>query len=187
MTFQPPSAAGNASSSGSSSSSNPRYTPVSNNSKEELSVSAPTKLPAGTLRLETNFEDNPGAGGSVSDTEENMNESSAEREAKSGHTKFAPKYTQDEEKEIVKIFDRRLVPFLALLYLLSFLDRSSMFIVSLPPVLCTTFLFHRRTDVLMEILEMQKLQDYKMTFNCHRCNMNGCSRHSILLTSSSNG
>jgi hypothetical protein len=34
-------------------------------------------------------------------------------------------YTADEEKRVVKRFDRRLVIFLALLYLLSFLDRSS--------------------------------------------------------------
>ncbi|PIG86292.1 MFS transporter [Aspergillus arachidicola] len=37
-----------------------------------------------------------------------------------------PKYTAIEEKQIVKKFDRRLVPFLALLYLLSFLDRSNI-------------------------------------------------------------
>jgi hypothetical protein len=36
-------------------------------------------------------------------------------------------YTPDEEKEIVKTFDRKLVFFVALLYMLSFLDRSSMF------------------------------------------------------------
>lgn len=35
-------------------------------------------------------------------------------------------YTIDEERQVVRRFDRKLVPFLALLYLLSFLDRSSM-------------------------------------------------------------
>lgn len=35
-------------------------------------------------------------------------------------------YTPDEEKAIMKKFDRRLVLFVALLYMLSFLDRSSM-------------------------------------------------------------
>lgn len=34
-------------------------------------------------------------------------------------------YTPDEEKAVVKKFDRRLVLFIALLYMLSFLDRSS--------------------------------------------------------------
>ncbi|EAA64222.1 hypothetical protein AN2178.2 [Aspergillus nidulans FGSC A4] len=37
-----------------------------------------------------------------------------------------PKYTAVEEQQVVKKFDRRLVPFLALLYLLSFLDRSNI-------------------------------------------------------------
>jgi hypothetical protein len=34
-------------------------------------------------------------------------------------------YTPDEEMEVVRIFDRKLVLFVALLYMLSFLDRSS--------------------------------------------------------------
>lgn len=37
-------------------------------------------------------------------------------------------YTPDEEKAVVRKFDRRLVLFVALLYMLSFLDRSSMLI-----------------------------------------------------------
>lgn len=40
-------------------------------------------------------------------------------------------YTAEEEKEVVKRLDRRLVLFLALLYLLSFLDRSSYYPVVL--------------------------------------------------------
>jgi len=36
-------------------------------------------------------------------------------------------YTPDEEKVVVRKFDRRLVLFVALLYMLSFLDRSSTF------------------------------------------------------------
>lgn len=34
-------------------------------------------------------------------------------------------YTPDEEKAVVRKFDRKLVLFVALLYMLSFLDRSS--------------------------------------------------------------
>jgi hypothetical protein len=34
-------------------------------------------------------------------------------------------YTPDEERSVIKKFDRRLVLFVALLYMLSFLDRSS--------------------------------------------------------------
>lgn len=40
-------------------------------------------------------------------------------------------YTPDEERSVIKAFDRRLVLFIALLYMLSFLDRSSM--LQLPP------------------------------------------------------
>ena len=39
-------------------------------------------------------------------------------------------YTPDEEKAVIKKFDRRLVLFVALLYMLSFLDRSSMHLSS---------------------------------------------------------
>lgn len=41
---------------------------------------------------------------------------------------FSKEYTEDEDSAVVKKFDRRLVIFLAFLYLLSFLDRSSMYI-----------------------------------------------------------
>lgn len=36
-------------------------------------------------------------------------------------------YTPDEEKSVIKTFDRRLVLFIAFLYMLSFLDRSSAY------------------------------------------------------------
>ena len=36
-------------------------------------------------------------------------------------------YTPDEERAVVRKFDRKLVVFVALLYMLSFLDRSSLF------------------------------------------------------------
>ena len=36
------------------------------------------------------------------------------------------RYTSGEERRVIKKFDRRLVLFIALLYMLSFLDRSSM-------------------------------------------------------------
>ena len=36
-------------------------------------------------------------------------------------------YTPDEERSIIRKFDRRLVLFVAFLYMLSFLDRSSMY------------------------------------------------------------
>jgi hypothetical protein len=40
-------------------------------------------------------------------------------------------YTPDEERAVVRKFDRKLVLFVALLYMLSFLDRSSMAPLSL--------------------------------------------------------
>ena len=40
-------------------------------------------------------------------------------------------YTPDEERSVIKKFDRHLVLFIALLYMLSFLDRSSMHPVAL--------------------------------------------------------
>jgi hypothetical protein len=40
-------------------------------------------------------------------------------------------YTPDEERAVVRKFDRKLVLFVALLYMLSFLDRSSMTPISL--------------------------------------------------------
>lgn len=39
-------------------------------------------------------------------------------------------YTKEEEKKVIRKFDWNLVGFLALLYMLSFLDRSSMFLKS---------------------------------------------------------
>lgn len=39
-------------------------------------------------------------------------------------------YTPDEERAVVRKFDRKLVLFVALLYMLSFLDRSSMLLFS---------------------------------------------------------
>lgn len=43
-------------------------------------------------------------------------------------------YTPDEEQTVVRTFDRRLVLFVALLYMLSFLDRSSKFRILGPRV-----------------------------------------------------
>lgn len=48
---------------------------------------------------------------------------------------FQLRYTPDEERAVVKKFDRKLVLFVALLYMLSFLDRSS-------ELCCFCFFFH---------------------------------------------
>lgn len=124
--YLPPAAAGNGSSSDSGCWSNPQYTPNSNGSEEGSPASRPVRSPVGPLRLQTNFEDAEIAGPVSDIDDENVYDSGEELEGKDTRTRSAPKYTLEEEKEVVRIFDRRLVPFLALLYLLAFLDRSSM-------------------------------------------------------------
>lgn len=120
-----PSAVGTSSNS-SGTSSSPRFTPVSYDQDSDSPASGLDKSPIGPLRVETNFDDHPDVGDPLSDFENEYN-TSEELEGKFRQGGSAPRYTSEEESEVVKRFDRRLVPFLALLYLLSFLDRSSMF------------------------------------------------------------
>ncbi|GAB1193790.1 hypothetical protein APSETT444_003019 [Aspergillus pseudonomiae] len=92
-----------------------QYTPVSDRSEDE---SGPlSRPPPGSLKVQTQF-------GANRDDRDDGYDSYDDPEEKPD-TGF-PKYTAIEEKQIVKKFDRRLVPFLALLYLLSFLDRSNI-------------------------------------------------------------
>lgn len=48
-----------------------------------------------------------------------------ERDTLQRTNSFSPAFTPEEERAVIKKFDRRLVLFMALLYMLSFLDRSS--------------------------------------------------------------
>ncbi|KAJ5340847.1 hypothetical protein N7541_009971 [Penicillium brevicompactum] len=119
--------AGHPPSTSSSTSSNPRFTPISYGSEEEIPESGPAKSPILPLRVQTNFQDYPDVGDPLSDIEnESRYNESEELEGKLPNAGAAPKYTPEEESQVVKRFDRRLVPFLALLYLLSFLDRSNI-------------------------------------------------------------
>ncbi|CAG7924212.1 unnamed protein product [Penicillium olsonii] len=121
-----PSPAGHPSSS-STTSSNPRFTPVSYGSEEERSEAGPAKSPNIPFPLKTNFEDYPDVGDPLSDIEnEDAYNDGGELEGKLPNVGSTLKFTPEEESEVVKRFDRRLVPFLALLYLLSFLDRSNI-------------------------------------------------------------
>ncbi|KAL6239669.1 hypothetical protein BDW75DRAFT_236276 [Aspergillus navahoensis] len=101
-----------------SSISNGQYTPVSDGSVDEHSRHGRND----SLKLQTDF-------GAVQDpfSEYEADEYNYNDEAQ---PKFyrprLPKYTPVEEEQVVKKFDRRLIPFLALLYLLSFLDRSNI-------------------------------------------------------------
>ncbi|KAF7592921.1 hypothetical protein BBP40_012242 [Aspergillus hancockii] len=93
-----------------------QYTPVSDGSEDD---SVPSSRPApGSLKVQTNFS---AEGDNCDDGYDSFEDS----EEKPNRTGF-PKFTTIEEKQVVKKFDRRLVPFLALLYLLSFLDRSNI-------------------------------------------------------------
>ena len=65
-------------------------------------------------------------------------------------------YTPDEEKAVIKKFDRRLVLFVALLYMLSFLDRSSMYLV-FPNGNITILLISNQTLEMHELLVWRKI------------------------------
>lgn len=53
-------------------------------------------------------------------------------------------YTAEEEAEVVRKFDRKLVLFVALLYMLSFLDRSSKRFLPLSPLVLSPLAQPRR-------------------------------------------
>ncbi|KAL3478592.1 major facilitator superfamily domain-containing protein [Aspergillus californicus] len=109
---------GAASESSGSSTSNAQYTPVSDRSVDD----EPSRNPASSLRVKTDF-------GTVQDqfSEDDEDEYNYNNESQPKFSRpRAVKYTPVEEQQIVKKFDRRLVSFLALLYLLSFLDRSNI-------------------------------------------------------------
>lgn len=59
---------------------------------------------------------------------ENIKSGSLGRRRSDGTEQSFLLYTPDEEQSVIAKFDRRLVLFIALLYMLSFLDRSSKFI-----------------------------------------------------------
>lgn len=64
---------------------------------------------------------------SHSDEEEKSPDFLRSRRASASTVQSFMLYTPDEERSVIKKFDRRLVLFVALLYMLSFLDRSSTF------------------------------------------------------------
>lgn len=69
-------------------------------------------------------------------------------------------FTQEEEQKVVRKLDRRLARFVALLYLLSFLDRSSMFLhhVATQRLSPST----SAADSRDQILATQKLLEWKL-------------------------
>ncbi|ODM19630.1 hypothetical protein SI65_04615 [Aspergillus cristatus] len=112
-------------------SSSARYTPVSDRTDDGPSYSHSRRPEKGSLRVQTDFgsADNTDLSEVFSDEDESYNgyNSGPElRENKPPRTGSSLEYSAAEESEVVKKFDRKLVPFLALLYLLSFLDRSNI-------------------------------------------------------------
>ena len=111
----------------STSASNAPYT------DDEPSRSTPKRPAIGNLRVQTDFGDTGNdteAEGGYSDYDGGHNgyESGQDfRPKEASRARSLPEYTIAEEREVVKKLDRKLVPFLALCYLLSFLDRSSKF------------------------------------------------------------
>ncbi|KAL4951848.1 major facilitator superfamily domain-containing protein [Aspergillus filifer] len=116
--FRPPWAGPASNESSGSSPSHVQYTPDSGSSDNGQA----SRNHEGLWKLQTDF-------GSVDDqfSEDDIDEYNYNDEAQPKFSRpRVPKYTPVEEQQIVKRFDRRLVPFLALLYLLSFLDRSNI-------------------------------------------------------------
>lgn len=108
-----------------SSSSNPRLTPDANSdSDSDLEMEEGGESYKMTSR----------AGRAVGDDEDEEEEEDEDDREKYGRRRRGTSistvqsfqlYTPDEERAVVRKFDRRLVLFVALLYMLSFLDRSS--------------------------------------------------------------
>lgn len=115
--------------SSSATSSNPRYTPVSG-SDEEPFQSSPSRPPPGSLKLQTDFVSSRDVGPAGDPASDNGDSNAYDSPEKLQQTRSQParsaQYSMAEERQVIRGFDRKLVPFLGLLYLLSFLDRSSM-------------------------------------------------------------
>ena len=108
----------------SSSTSNPRLTPQYDSDDSDFNAGEPGE----SFKLQRRDRDSEKA---LEDEEEDGEEDDSdyggwhERRASVSTTHSYQLYTPDEERAVVKKFDRKLVFFVALLYMLSFLDRSS--------------------------------------------------------------
>lgn len=89
-------------------------------------------------------------------------------------------YTPDEERAVVRKLDVNVVLFMSFLYLLSFLDRTSM---HLP--LASFGVVQRLTG--RQILGMRRLLAWSAISSSERASSIGCSRPFISATSCSNG
>jgi MFS family permease len=110
----------------SSSISNARLTPESDSEDSDLEMSELGE----SYKLQPRKKD---AEKAIADDDEGLDEDeeryhdAVRRRASVSTVQSYQLYTPDEERAVVRKFDRKLVLFVALLYMLSFLDRSSMF------------------------------------------------------------
>ena len=103
------------------SSSTTRYTPDSDSDDSDFGLK--DENDSQSIQLKRS-RINPG-GDRYMDEDEGENHGGSQRRASISTIQSYQLYTPDEERAVVKKFDRRLVLFVALLYMLSFLDRSS--------------------------------------------------------------
>jgi hypothetical protein len=113
----------------SSSTSNARLTPDSDSDDSDLEIGELGE----SFKLQRRVKDEEKRGELEEDSEDDDvgYRDSGRRRASVSTVQSYQLYTPDEERAVVRKFDRKLVLFVALLYMLSFLDRSSEFVVSL--------------------------------------------------------
>ena len=109
----------------SSSTSNARLTPDSDSDDSDLEIGELGE----SIKLQRRVKDKEKRGELDEDSEDDGvgYRDSGRRRASVSTVQSYQLYTPDEERAVVRKFDRKLVFFVALLYMLSFLDRSSLF------------------------------------------------------------
>ncbi len=128
--------------------------------------------------------DQPRDDGYESEEEDAESTRARRRRASVSTTASFQLYTPDEEQAVVRKFDRRLVMFVALLYMLSFLDRSSTWVPD------SAMLGHSPLTSGTQISEMRASQAWMTTSSPslpRRNGTNGHSRRSTLRISCSSG
>lgn len=114
----------------SSSTSNARLTPDSDSHDSDLDIG---DAGSESYELQSRSEREKGTNEHDEDDEDDIDEEEGQyhdrgtRRASVSTTRSYQLYTPDEEHVVVRKFDRKLVSFVTLLYMLSFLDRSSTY------------------------------------------------------------
>lgn len=112
----------------STSTSNARLTPDSDEDSEDSDLEIGELGESFKLQRRTKDVEKRGALEEEDDDDDDMGyRDSGRRRASVSTVQSYQLYTPDEERAVVRKFDRKLVLFVALLYMLSFLDRSSLF------------------------------------------------------------